>query len=182
MNADRPTGTGEAFSFANIIRKQVKEKLAWVEGRKEELLTAWVAKYGSMPDEAALFIQDERSDDSSFVTRTKYWVEPHGKRGMIYQEIGLERARQDAKWGEQNWPSVSDAFMRSHAAAPDEDTVKHWIDACSKDGTLTFAHIAYEEFVEVVHATDDVARRAEIVQLAAVCVQWIEAIDRRAAK
>lgn len=100
----------------------------------------------------------------------------------IYDEIIAERARQDAKWGEQNWPSVSDAFMRSHAAAPDEGTVKRWVDACSKDGTLTFAHIAYEEFVEAVHAPDDVSRRAELIQLAAVCVQQVEAIDRRATK
>lgn len=99
----------------------------------------------------------------------------------IYDEIIAERARQDAKWGEQNHESVSDNFAR-YSGLPSERDTKTWVEYHAKIGDITFAHIAYEEFVEVAAAPDDVARRAELVQLAAVCVQWIEAIDRRAAK
>lgn len=99
----------------------------------------------------------------------------------IYDEIIAERARQDAKWGEQNWPSVTENFTR-FSGLPSESEVKVWVEFHAKKGDLSFAHIAYEEFVEAVHAPDDVARRAELIQLAAVCVQQVEAIDRRAAK
>lgn len=98
----------------------------------------------------------------------------------LYDEIAAERARQDAKWGEQNWPSVIDANRAIWPALAQE--AKDECDQAMRDGTCTFMHIAYEEFAEVGAAPDDVARRAELVQLAAVCVQWIEAIDRRAAK
>lgn len=107
----------------------------------------------------------------------------------IYDEIIAERARQDAKWGEQNWPSVGtycDARAPEIAAEvfeiPTEAQAKFMCQQATASGELTFAHIAIEELCEAVAAPDDVARRAELVQLAAVCVQWIEAIDRRAAK
>lgn len=98
----------------------------------------------------------------------------------IYDEIIAERGRQDAKWGEQNHESVPN----------DDDVREYWVSKeqtakliCSAklggEGALTFQDIAFEEFAEVCAAPDDVARREELVQLAAVCVQWIEAIDRR---
>ena len=100
----------------------------------------------------------------------------------IYDEIIAERARQDAKWGEQNWPSVdSNEYLRGSWKSK-EEIAKILCEAHLKNGSVTFLHIAEEEFCEVAAAPDDVARRAELVQLAAVCVQWIEAIDRRAAK
>lgn len=48
------------------------------------------------------------------------------------------------------------------------------------DGTVSFADILLEEVFEAL-AEDDPARlRAELVQVAAVAVQWIEALDTRA--
>ena len=58
-----------------------------------------------------------------------------------------------------------------------------------KAGNCTWAHIAVEEMAEAVEAATDAAQgrgvlaalRKELVQLAAVIVAWIEAIDRRGA-
>lgn len=96
----------------------------------------------------------------------------------IYDEIIAERARQDAKWGEQNWPSVGGPNNFEQLA----EFAKASCNNAMHDGTCTFFHIANEELLEAAAARDDVERRRELVQLAAVCVQWIEAIDRRAAK
>jgi len=43
---------------------------------------------------------------------------------------------------------------------------------------MTWAHIAIEELAEVVDAETEEERRAEWVQLAAVCISAIQSIDR----
>ena len=96
-----------------------------------------------------------------------------------------ERARQDAKWGEQNHPSVTgwSPELRAHRyKIPTEPDARHMCEESFANGLGTYAHIALEEFCEAVGAADDVARRGELVQLAAVVVAWIESIDRRLAK
>lgn len=47
------------------------------------------------------------------------------------------------------------------------------------DGSITFEHILSEEWGEVLMAENPVELRRELVQLAAVAVQWVEAIDLR---
>ena len=109
------------------------------------------------------------------------------------QEIAAERARQDGKWGVQNLPDVpcgvggiAPGFSYSPASQlgiPDEVTAKARCDAAMADGSVSWGHIAVEELCEVVDAAsygDVEATRAELIQLAAVCHAWLEAIDRRA--
>jgi NTP pyrophosphatase (non-canonical NTP hydrolase) len=69
----------------------------------------------------------------------------------VLAEVAAERARQDHKWGEQNH---EDAFWYL---------------------------ILGEEVGEVAKATLDSVQelREELIQVAAVAVSWIEAIDRR---
>lgn len=73
-----------------------------------------------------------------------------------YDAIVLERHRQDRKWGVQN---LTDA---------------------------EFMCVLAEEVGEVANAINDGLPpehvRKELVQVAAVCVKWLEAMDRREAK
>jgi hypothetical protein len=62
---------------------------------------------------------------------------------------------------------------------------KHWRviaqDACeraARQGTLTFAHILDEESCEALAEDDKVKLRAELIQVAATCVRWIDKLDR----
>ena len=48
------------------------------------------------------------------------------------------------------------------------------------DGSITFEHILTEEWAEVLAEEDQDALRTELVQLAAVAVQWIEKLDEEA--
>lgn len=48
-------------------------------------------------------------------------------------------------------------------------------------GTGTWSDILVEELTEAIEADNDEDLRAELVQVAAVAVQWIAAIDRRTA-
>ncbi|HYF53037.1 MAG TPA: hypothetical protein VEA41_02135 [Salinarimonas sp.] len=44
---------------------------------------------------------------------------------------------------------------------------------------MTYSQILAEEVAEALAESDPMLLRAELVQVAAVAVQWVEAIDRR---
>lgn len=118
----------------------------------------------------------------------------------VYADIRAERARQDAKWGEQNHPDgTKPGVIPLYAAAvagpnPPGSTLNaftladaEWLalafkaatDDAARVGDITWRHILLEEVFEAL-AEDDAAKlRAELVQVAAVAAQWVEAIDRR---
>lgn len=96
----------------------------------------------------------------------------------VLAEIDVERAAQDAKWGEQNHPDGTDD---SRFAKELRDLAREQCDAAHKNGTLTWHHIATEEMMEARAEVDPVKLRGELIQCAAVLVAWIEAIDRRTA-
>jgi hypothetical protein len=111
-------------------------------------------------------------------------------RDRIIYQILLERLKQNEKWGEQNHPSVDPVLtdrpggctperMCENYDLPSENYAKNACNIATKNGKLTYAHIAVEEMCEVVSAPDDDARREELIQLGVVVMQWIECIDRR---
>lgn len=94
----------------------------------------------------------------------------------VLEEVRCERLRQHEKWGEQSHP---DGTGPNPHRIPWAATAQSVTDHNAKTGALTFADILLEEVCEVLEETDPAKLRAELVQVAAVAVQWIEAIDRR---
>lgn len=101
---------------------------------------------------------------------------------VLYQ-VAAERGRQDQKWGEQNhpdgtgkriWPALFRLPMDESAGI-----AKAQVDLDASRGRSTYAGILLEEVFEVMAESDPQALREELVQVAAVAVQWVEAIDRR---
>lgn len=93
----------------------------------------------------------------------------------VLAEIQGERTGQDAKWGEQNWP---DGTGRSI----DQKIAKVKREACDQAvaaGHVTWRHILAEEVAEAFAEADPARLRGELLQVAAVAVNWVEAIDRR---
>lgn len=120
----------------------------------------------------------------------------------VVREVRAELDRQDEKWGEQNHPdgtgparrplrrlttahakrtgspiemspynATAEALQRDAKAANDADV-------SLKD--VTWAGILLEEMFEALaepEGSDEL--RTELIQTAAVCVQWVLAIDRR---
>jgi hypothetical protein len=86
---------------------------------------------------------------------------------------------QDFKWGKQNHPDYSRSAPYSFRIA---SHARKAYDDAARDGTLTWMHILAEEIAEAreeaSHSNVD-ALRKELVQVAAVAVSWIEAIDWR---
>ena len=108
-------------------------------------------------------------------------------------EVRAERARQDAKWGPQNhpdydphdipevvrheyafraerWKEINAQRAESHCNA----SLRSIVGPCTAwDGILL------EEVYEALAEPDPAKLRAELIQTAAVCVAWVEALDRR---
>ncbi|WP_225859144.1 hypothetical protein [Streptomyces albicerus] len=100
--------------------------------------------------------------------------EPAGLSSVL-AEIRAERARQDAKWGEQNHPDGTGSKPQREAAG----LARMACEDAFASGYGTWCHVLFEEVWEALAESDPAKLRAELVQAAAVAVNWIEAIDRR---
>lgn len=102
-------------------------------------------------------------------------VNPPPAAVTVCSQVIAERARQDAKWGEQNHPDGTGGGYRQREAI----RLRHECDNAAELGTVTYAHILEEEVAEALAEEDPIALREELLQVAAVAVAWVEAIDRR---
>lgn len=95
-------------------------------------------------------------------------------RAYILMEVLEERRRQRAKWGEQNYPDGTNAdWIKTR------DMAQSATDAATSCGALTWLHVLYEEVCEAFAEDQPEALRSELIQVAAVAISWIEALDRR---
>jgi hypothetical protein len=93
-------------------------------------------------------------------------------------DVRREREAQDLKWGEQNHPDGTDRTPVEHS----ELVARHAKTMCQRaaaGGTVTWKHILWEEVAEAFAETDPAKLRTELIQVAAVAMTWVEAIDRR---
>lgn len=103
-------------------------------------------------------------------------AEPSTTR-LVLAEVMDERIRQDLKWGVQNH---LDGTGRPHSTHKPV-RARRDCEMAFAAGRGTWRHIFIEEVAEA-EAESDVARlREELIQVAAVAVAWVEAIDRRSA-
>lgn len=103
----------------------------------------------------------------------------------VLEEVSRERGSQESKWGQQDHPDGTHHFL-PFPDLPDEPLareVEHWAksrtNAAANRGDLTFEMILTEEWAEAVASARPSDLRAELIQVAAVAVAWVEAIDRR---
>lgn len=98
----------------------------------------------------------------------------------VLLEVETERKAQDKRWGEQNHPqqggNAPDKGIAHYAELADQ--WKAFNDARVAAGTLGFDSILLEEVYEALGETDTALRREELLQVAAVAVCAIEALDR----
>lgn len=98
----------------------------------------------------------------------------------VLTEVEFERMEQHFKWGEQNRPSFSAYWLDDPSIAAAADAAKSYADRAMKRDELCYADILCEEYLEAQSEHhDEAALRRELIQVAAVAVAWIEAIDRR---
>jgi hypothetical protein len=93
----------------------------------------------------------------------------------VLGEVAYERKQQDSRWGEQNHPDGTGDRRWQDAA----NVVRGEVDDAARAGRTTWNGVLREELFEALAESDPARLRAELVQVAAVAVCWIEAIDRR---
>lgn len=93
----------------------------------------------------------------------------------VLTEVLRERKCQDAKWGQQDHPDGTrdDAVSRFKREGAREVCERKFAR-----GAGTWQDILMEEFYEALAEEDPAKLRAELIQVAAVAVAWVEAIDR----
>jgi len=93
----------------------------------------------------------------------------------VLYEVARERCRQDAKWGEQNHPDGTGGEIDRITSEATRRACKRAADR----GGITWRHILAEEVYEGFGEPSADMLRTELIQVAAVAVAWVEAIDRR---
>lgn len=118
-------------------------------------------------------------------------------------DVMAERQRQDEKWGEQNHPNVDPALIERHATPAQmaeaygvlrAEVARDRCELAAAGRGCTWAHILVEELAEAIEAAtfyDEavhtgsswiteglrLALRDELIQVAAVAVQWAEKVE-----
>lgn len=95
--------------------------------------------------------------------------------GDFAELVDAERIRQLEKWGPQHHPDGTGLPGDSHVARMAQEAC----DQATADGTLTWRHIATEEFYEALAEKDLNKLIIELTQTAAVLQAWIFDIERR---
>jgi hypothetical protein len=97
---------------------------------------------------------------------------------IVLRDVRQERDRQDARWGEQNHPSGTEASPMNELS---RDYAIAECDTLARAGKVTWRHILAEEVAEAVAEPEGPTLRAELLQVAAVALAWVQCIDRRMA-
>lgn len=95
----------------------------------------------------------------------------------ILAEVAAERARQDEKFGAQHHRNGTGSPSQVDLAR----IAKTWCEDSFGSGYGTWADVLAKQVAEAFAERDPVKLRAELIQVAATTVCWIEAIDRREA-
>jgi hypothetical protein len=104
---------------------------------------------------------------------------------LVMSEVARERSRQNEKWGEQNHPDGTGPDIDASRVTRTAGLATKAVDArracqeAARRGDVTWYLILREEYFEAMAEDDPAALRAELIQTAAVCIAWVEAIDRR---
>lgn len=100
---------------------------------------------------------------------------------LVLADVNDERLRQIVKWGDDSTKDHPDGTGPTIPSLNAREAAQHATDYAAEHGTLTWRHILEEEVYEALAESDPDALEAELVQVAAVAVKWVEALRRRRA-
>lgn len=100
---------------------------------------------------------------------------PHGQE---LSECENELHNQDRKWGQQDHPDLNENTTRDFYETL-ANIWKNTNDRRARIGDLSWEGILLEETYEALAEEDPEKLAAELVQVAAVALQWVASIRRR---
>jgi hypothetical protein len=93
---------------------------------------------------------------------------------LAFRSIFEERQAQNAQWGKQHHPDGTGLQYRAAA-----DLARARTQAAAERDEVTWRHILEEEFWEAAAEDDPRALQEELIQVAAVAVQWFQRLEER---
>lgn len=93
----------------------------------------------------------------------------------IFQNVMDERYRQDRLHGFVDYPDGTGRHDQQERA----EDAKRYCDILLQNGVLTWGDLLVEEVAEVMAENDSAFLREELIQVAALAIKWVQAIDRR---
>lgn len=99
---------------------------------------------------------------------------------LVLEGIARERERQKKKFPDETQLGLPDGTGEKYRWVANKSRAA--CDEAAAAGSLEWRHILAEEFGEAMAESDPALLRKELIEVAAVCVKWIEALDRRSAK
>ena len=113
-------------------------------------------------------------DDQGWCPTVKVLLEVERERKMQFAKYGTNEDLEDGTGGQWAWPvSASSANGLEERFRVDYD--KHE----ARHGRPTWMHLVREEVAEAFQETTAERLREELIQVAALCVSWVEKIDTR---
>ena len=102
----------------------------------------------------------------------------------VVSDVLVERATMLSRWGDPSYPSVAGLSYSVEARVglydlPTPEKARAETEGLRGSGDLDWATISVQSLSDAVSASDETARRIEVVQLAAVALAWVEDIDRQ---
>ena len=97
----------------------------------------------------------------------------------VLDDVMSERLRQIQLWGHQSlqdWTGPDRSYINLGVNSGIVKRLQHFNDTY---GQPSWAHVLLEEVFEALSEEDQKKLRAELVQVAAVAVSWVEDIDRQ---
>ncbi len=102
----------------------------------------------------------------------------------VLEDVYDERIRQEERWGEQNHPPLapeSAHWARRILYGAEAEEWKRENASRVQGDALAWDGILLEEVYEALAEEDPTRIREELIQVAAVAVCWVQAIDRQEA-
>lgn len=97
-----------------------------------------------------------------------------GSLGRVLTEVAAERAAQDEIWGVRDLPDGTGEEWRHRA-----EEARREREEAAAEGGPSWRHVLLETVFEALTERDPQRLRAALVRVAAVAVQWAQAVERR---
>ena len=104
----------------------------------------------------------------------------------VLELVFAERQSQEARYGEANLSTQSGTgpdvrwllpYTTRSAVSIQHDLRDYYEDFEEETGSITWLHLVREEICEAFQESDPVRLAEELIQVAALCVSWVERLD-----
>lgn len=157
---DHLPGTGTLVRWMGLV---IYRSVDWLRPRNEE-------------DDLEGWYYDHLSEQVSYAAQ---YASMCTKDGATVCEAVQERRRQDLKWGGQNHPNTRKGILTKDYRQLYMNRVREIYEGAHRSGNLTWMDVLLEEVAEVAEEADlgySQNLYEELVQVAAVALQWAEKV------